>query len=502
VESQNPSEAHEQTIVPLKTGLRMSAAVVTAEPPPWRFWLYTGGALALFVAAAGAVFVALPRWVAEADRERATAVPAPVEAPAPVAEPELSPEELAALEAKAEQLLAQLLTQQARLTDEGAAGWGGEDWVRYTELAKSGDDAYLAEAFDDAIAAYNDALAAGEALFERSAQDVLRALENAQAALIAGNADLALQQYDFALGIEPENEDAKRGRARAERLPEVLTLSRQGDALRDEERLEDAAAAYAQALAIDSEWEPARSALDAVARQLASNQYESRMSSGLAALAGGEYQSAAEDFRAALALRPSSSEARDGLVQAEQGAKLDEIALAEARALAFERRERWAEAIAQYEAALVTDQTLAFARDGLARATARADLDAKLGNLIDNPNLLFRDSVLEEARRLRDAAGAVAEPGPRLEEQKSQLDRMLTLASTPLKVQIRSDELTEVTVYRVGPLGTFGVKEVELRPGTYTAIGSRNGYRDVRTTFTVLPGRELPPISVVCSEPI
>ena len=214
--------------------------------------------------------------------------------------PQLSPEELAALEAQAEQLLAQLLTQQARLTDEGAAGWGGEDWVRYTELAKSGDDAYLAKAFDDAVAAYNDALAAGEALFERSAQDVLRALENAQAAILAGNADLALQQYDFALGIEPENEDAKRGRARAERLPEVLTLSRQGDALRDEERLEDAAAAYRQALAIDSEWEPARSALDAVARQLASNQYESRMSSGFAALAEGEYQSAAENFRAAL----------------------------------------------------------------------------------------------------------------------------------------------------------------------------------------------------------
>ena len=32
---------------------------------------------------------------------------------------------------------------------------------------------------------------------------------------------------------------------------------------------------------------------------------------------------------------------------------------------------------------------------------------------------------------------------------------------------------------------------VELRPGTYTAIGSRDGYRDVRQTFTVRPGREL-----------
>jgi tetratricopeptide (TPR) repeat protein len=502
VESQNPSEAHEQTIVPLKPGLRASPAAVSSKPAPWRFWLGTGGALALVVVAAGAVFVVLPRWVAEAERERAAATPAPVAAPAPVAEPQLSAEQLAALEAQAEQLLARLLTQQARLSDEGAAGWGGDDFVRYTELAKSGDDAYLAKAFDDAVAAYSQALAAGDALFERSAQDVLRALENAQAAIIAGNAELALQQYDFALSIEPENAVAKRGRARAERLPEVLTLSRQGDALRDESRLEDAAAAYRQALAIDPEWEPARAALDDVARQVASNQFESRISSGFAALAEEDYQSAAEAFRAALALRPSSSEARDGLVQAEQGAKLDEIALAEARGLAFERRERWAEAIAQYEAALATDQTLAFANDGLARATERADLDAKLANLLDNPNLLFRDAVLEEARKLLDEAGAVPEPGPRLADQRARLDQLLTLASTPLKVQLRSDELTEVTVYRVGPLGTFEVKEVELRPGTYTAIGSRSGYRDVRTTFTVLPGRELPPISVVCSEPI
>ena len=502
MESQDPSETHEQTIVPVKPGLRTSAGTVSAEPAPWRSWLGTGGAVALVVAAAGAVFVVLPRWVAEADKERAAAVPAPVVAPAPAAEPQLSPEELAALEAQAEQLLAQLLTQQARLSDEGAAGWGGEDWVRYTELAKSGDDAYLAKAFGDAVSAYQEALAAGEALFERSAQDVQRAVDNANAAILAGNAELALQQYDFALSIEPENAPAKLGRARAERLPEVLALSRQGDELRDEERLEDAAAAYRQALAIDAEWEPARGALEAVTRQLASNQFERRMSSGFAALAAEDYQSADENFRAALALRPSSSEARDGLVQAEQGAKLAEIALAEARGLAFERRERWAEAIAQYEDALATDQTLAFAKEGLARATARADLDAKLGNLLDNPDLLLRGNVLEDSRKLLEQARAQPEAGPRLEDQTARLDRLLTLAATPLKVELRSDQLTEVTLYRVGPLGTFGVKEVELRPGTYTAIGSRSGYRDVRTTFTVLPGRELEPISIVCSEPI
>jgi len=82
------------------------------------------------------------------------------------------------------------------------------------------------------------------------------------------------------------------------------------------------------------------------------------------------------------------------------------------------------------------------------------------------------------------------------------LRELVTLASTPIAVQLKSDQLTQVTLYRVGTLGAFAAKEVELRPGTYTVIGSRDGYRDVRRTFTVRPGGNLAPIDVVCVEPI
>jgi len=143
-----------------------------------------------------------------------------------------------------------------------------------------------------------------------------------------------------------------------------------------------------------------------------------------------------------------------------------------------------------------------FARAGLERATARSDLDAKLKNLIDNPTLLFGDTVLADARKLLADARAQPEPGPVLGDQTTKLERLVTLAATPIPVQLTSDQHTEITVSRVGPIGSFLSKELQLRPGTYTAIGSRNGYRDVRQTFTVLPGRTLPPISVICSEPI
>jgi hypothetical protein len=201
-------------------------------------------------------------------------------------------------------------------------------------------------------------------------------------------------------------------------------------------------------------------------------------------------------------MRPDSREARDGLEQAQQGAKLDEIALAEARGLAFERRELWEQAIALYRSVLANDETLLFAQTGLARAEARAGLDAKLRNLLDNPTLLFGDRVLADARKLLETAAAEALPGERLAGQIAELSRLVELASQPIPVRLTSDELTTVTLYRVGQLGTFASRDIELRPGNYTVIGSRDGYRDVRQTFTVRPGGNLAPINVVCVEPI
>ena len=263
-----------------------------------------------------------------------------------------------------------------------------------------------------------------------------------------------------------------------------------------------ALASYREALAIDAAWQPAHAAIAEDTAEIRNAELERHLSAGFAALAGERFADAMASFRAALALQGDARGAQDGLTQAEQGLKLERIALTEARALAFERRELWDQAIEQYREVLATDSTLVFAQAGLERAEGRAGLDAKLENLIGNPTLLFSDSVLADARALLDEARAEADPGPRLGQRIGELDRLIRLAATPIPVQIQSDQLTEVMLYRVGALGVFASKQVELRPGTYTAIGSRDGYRDVRQTFTVVPGRTLPPISVVCVEPI
>jgi hypothetical protein len=57
-----------------------------------------------------------------------------------------------------------------------------------------------------------------------------------------------------------------------------------------------------------------------------------------------------------------------------------------------------------------------------------------------------------------------------------------------------------VSVLRVGPLGRFREKTLELRPGSYVVVGTRRGYRDRRETLVVSPGRSPEPITVTCDE--
>jgi tetratricopeptide (TPR) repeat protein len=304
------------------------------------------------------------------------------------------------------------------------------------------------------------------------------------------------------LAIEPDHAAALAGRARAARLPEVLAHLQQAEEERARGDFTAALASYRAALAVDPHWQAATLGIAEVNRVLRDAEFERLLSAGFSALTSEDFVDAREQFEAALALRPSSSEAQEGISQADEGVKLDQIKLTEARALAFERRELWDQAIALYRSALESDPTLVFAQTGLERARARAGLDAKLRNLIDNPTLLLGDEVLEDARELLVAASAEPQKGAVLEGQIASLNRLIEVATAPIAVRLESDQLTSVTLYRVGALGAFAAREVELRPGTYTVVGSRDGYRDVRQTFTVRPGRNLPPINVVCVERI
>jgi hypothetical protein len=108
--------------------------------------------------------------------------------------------------------------------------------------------------------------------------------------------------------------------------------------------------------------------------------------------------------------------------------------------------------------------------------------------------------VGSEAEALLEHARGVEPSGPALEARIRALEAALARARTPVAVVIESDGLTELTLSRVGKLGTLTRRSLELLPGAYTVTGSRRGYRDVRRQFSVAPGAAAPVVSLRCEE--
>jgi hypothetical protein len=121
---------------------------------------------------------------------------------------------------------------------------------------------------------------------------------------------------------------------------------------------------------------------------------------------------------------------------------------------------------------------------------------------MEHPDDLANDVYLAKAEQLLVELRQVAPQGPRLQSQIATLDRMVQNAQTTVVVTLTSDDQTEVTVYRVGRLGQFLSRTLELRPGAYTVTGARDGYKDVRHTIRIRPGQGPTQVAVQCTEKI
>ncbi|MFL6578614.1 MAG: hypothetical protein ACJ8MR_18460, partial [Povalibacter sp.] len=92
--------------------------------------------------------------------------------------------------------------------------------------------------------------------------------------------------------------------------------------------------------------------------------------------------------------------------------------------------------------------------------------------------------------------------GPILKRQIDTLSDWVARSDVPVPIAIQSDNVTQVTIFRVGALGTFDQRSLELVPGSYTVVGTRPGYRDVRREINVTPGATLQPLVIRCEEKI
>ena len=235
------------------------------------------------------------------------------------------------------------------------------------------------------------------------------------------------------------------------------------------------------------------------------------MSEGFALLQQADTDAAIDAFERALQIKPGNQQAREAIDQTETQLTLSRIEEQRQLALSLEADEQWQQAMAAYDTVLALDPNLVFAQEGRDYSERRLQLDTLLETNLSNPLRLADDAALQEAQEVYRIASDLArdlqqeessEPGPRLRSQIERTGELLQQMQIPVRLTVRSDNVTNVTIYQVGQLGTFSETTVELKPGRYVAVGTRPGYRDVREEFVVGFGQSLNSLTIACNEQV
>lgn len=508
-----PSAAHPPPMheaVPWEKIVPMSG-LMKLDPIRARRWPWV---LLLLAAAGAAIFFALPRYGAPALAAIESALPghpwptqtAKLQNPTQVQGAAQPPDAVRPADsdprAQLRDVRAKFDQQMASLESRGAAVWGGSDFndakMRAAEALgadEGGNPVFAMKRLADA----QGLLTAVEA---RAPAQLASQLSAGERALAAGRMQAAAQAFGVAQRIDPTNRKATEGLQRVRNFETVRSALT--DAANAEDAGDNARAArdYQQILALDPKNGQALAGLDH-ARGASAGDAGTTKSFALEPAASAGQR--AEEPRAPLDNARRERTETDSAAQATTGDAAQRARAFDAvrqRAAGLEAQERWEEALSEYDAALKADPSLGFAQQGKARAAARASLEQRLQVLIDRPEQLASAAARANALALIETANEQSASGPVLRSQVARLQILLPAFDTPVHLALMSDGATRVAIPSVGFSGIFSRRDIQLKPGKYTVIGTRNGYRDVRRDITIAPGQGVQTISVSCGEPI
>ncbi|MGB0713183.1 MAG: tetratricopeptide repeat protein [Gammaproteobacteria bacterium] len=491
---------------------------LTAQPHNTGMWL----GLVVMVLLALAVLFALPSLVDDAGEisAEAPAPPAPhgpavaasVAQPLPESRPSGSgvtapadddrPSTGGAARALAQGTLQALLKVRARLEADGAERWADEDWQALLSMVEDGDVAFEQGRFKDANRHWNEAMQAMEDLTAERDSWLRRHLQAGASALDAGDAAAAADAFERALAAQADHPDALSGLRRAKVLDSVLAATRSGEESERRGELEKAIGHYREAVQLDPDHQESAEAVARLEAALRDRDFSAAMSRALASMERGDSAAARGALDEAARLKPQDPALLDARRRLTDQGRADALGRLQARGRIAAIKEDWPAAARAYEKALGLEPGAGFALTGLAKARDRLKLHEQLDHYLERPERVFGREPLANAERVLLAAGEDVGGEPGLAKKLAALRALTEQAKQPMRVLVRSDGETEVTVYHVARLGRFETHTLELRPGSYTAVGTREGYRDVRRVIKLLPGQPVPPVYLACTETI
>ncbi|MGW8161903.1 MAG: hypothetical protein ACWGN1_06610 [Desulfobulbales bacterium] len=416
----------------------------------------------------------------------------------------IPPDSLNPGRSEAERLLGEWLRHQARAEADNIAVWGTDAYSTILASAAEADRLMQQKQFTEAQGKYHQVMRELEQLLAARNDLLVQALDQGTQALEQMESERARKEFAMALAIDPTNKPAQNGFRRAENLERVLDLYHDGKQQEKENNLEQAARLLQEAVTLDSDFMQAAEALASIETRLTTRKYQEAMGLALTALDRHDPAAAEKALTEAARLRPDDQAVADISRRLAVLKKTVQLQTLRQKADKAAAAEKWAAAVEMYTKALAVDPQAAFAGIGKMEAEQRLKLDQSIKAILASPARLQDDAPLREAEQILAAAKSIDSPGPDLSAQIDKLSRLVHNASMTIDVLLKSDNLTTVEIFHVGRFLPFRETQIVLRPGSYTVVGRRPGFRDVRQTLTIKAEQEgsIPVFIIRCEEPI
>lgn len=312
----------------------------------------------------------------------------------------------------------------------------------------------------------------------------------------------AAKAAETALAIDPLDGAAQHLLIRSKNRETVLQLYRQALSSLENDELEQAKHLLGQALALDPEYAPVSTAHHQLEARISEQAFSDSLSRFQKALSQGDLEHARDHLGRAASIRPNDPAVLDSRHRLDNeilARKLNDLQnLSRQQAT----DEQWQQAAQTCQQALAISPTAGFAQQCSETAALMLELHGKIDAILDRPDRTQIEAILTHAEQTLEWARSIHEPGAKLVAKTKALENLVAKARTPIPLTLLSDQETNVLIYHVGRLGQFREKRLTLRPGAYTIVGSRPGYRDVRFEVKLSADTHPTPVMIRCEEPI
>ena len=313
---------------------------------------------------------------------------------------------------------------------------------------------------------------------------------------------LAKSEISKAMKIDATNENIIDLNKRIKVLPKIITLKDKLNIAQVENNIKEEANILKEIISIDSKYKNYNNRLNSIIVVLNKNIYSKSIVKSYDFIKKKDLKSLNIEISKAKNLFPNGIELIDLMKKSVDLEK--EISLGNYLALAEDSidRDDWASSLLYFNKALLIDERSLVAQEGIKLCRSILSSNKTIQGFINRPDRLSSTKIKNSALEALKESSMYIDYSALLKRNKIKLEELVKKYNVQYKINIISDNNTDIYVRGVGKVGKTIKKVIMLKTGSYFFEGRRQGYKTKLIKLEVMLEDLNYIIEVICNESI